>query len=190
MIRVAVVYHSAYGHTEALAKAVQHGVVRLEGIEVILVRIEDIDAHWSTLLESTALIFGSPTYMGSVSAAFKAFMDKTGKIWQQRLWKDKLAAGFTCSASLFGDKMTTLQQLNVFAMQHGMVWLGLDALPDTQISARGTSVKLNVVGSFLGAMAFAVNDLDAQQAPDHSDLETASYLGERMARAALRWSHV
>ncbi|MES2207251.1 MAG: flavodoxin family protein [Pseudomonadota bacterium] len=188
MIKVAVVYHSAYGHTEALAKAVQRGAARLERIEAILIKVEDVEAHWSTLLEAAALIFGSPTYMGSVSALFKSFMDQTGKIWQQRLWKDKLAAGFTCSASLFGDKMTTLQQLNVFAMQHGMMWLGLDALPDSQ-GYLDANIKLNAVGSFLGAMAFAPNDLDAEHAPDSSDLETASYLGERVARAALRWNN-
>src|SRR5579872_929391 len=126
MIRVAVVYHSAFGHTEVLAQAIGQGVVSVEGVEVVLIRVEDVDAHWATLAGATAMIWGSPTYMGSVSAVFKAFIDKTGQIWQRREWKDKLAAGFTCSACLFGDKMTTLQQLNVFAMQHGMVWVGLD----------------------------------------------------------------
>lgn len=186
MIRVAVVYHSAFGHTEVLAQAVQRGAVSLEGIEAVLVNVEDIEAHWATLAGATAFVFGSPTYMGSVSAVFKAFMDKTGKIWQHREWKDKLAAGFTCSACLFGDKMTTLQQMNVFAMQHGMLWVGLDVLPGKK---GADNIALNTIGSTLGVMAYAENELGPETAPNQADLATAAYLGERIARAALRWAN-
>ncbi len=53
--------------------------------------------------------------MGSASAQFKAFMDASSKVWYTRDWKDKIAAGFTTSASQSGDKLNTLIQLAVFA---------------------------------------------------------------------------
>lgn len=184
MIKVVILFHSACGHTEALAHAISQGVIRLENAEAVMIRVEDIDVHWSTLLAADAIIFGTPTYMGGVSASLKSFMDQTGRIWQARLWKDKIAAAFTCSASLFGDKMTTLQQINVFAMQHGMIWVGLDHLP----CVLSENIHLNRVGSFLGLMAYAPNEAGAHSFPDEGDRETARYLGERVARIALRWS--
>ncbi|MDD9850075.1 flavodoxin, partial [Escherichia coli] len=85
--------------------------------------IEHID--WDVLDASQGIIFGSPTYMGSVTADFKKFMDSTSKRWKNRLWQGKLAAGFANSGGLSGDKLAVLQQLNIFAMQHGMLWSGL-----------------------------------------------------------------
>jgi NAD(P)H dehydrogenase (quinone) len=184
MLSVVVVYHSAYGHNERLAQSVWEGVARVEGVEAILIAVEYIEAHWTTLAKASAIIWGSPTYMGSVSGVFKQFMDKTGTIWSQRAWKDKLSAAFTCSACLFGDKMTTLQQLHTFAMQHGMIWVGLDALPE-QINTQG--IKLNQVGSTIGVMAVAANEFSAEQAPNVEDYATAAYLGERVARLACAW---
>lgn len=60
-----------------------------------------------------------------MTADFKKFMDSTSKRWKERLWQGKLAAGFANSGGLSGDKLAVLQQLNIFAMQHGMLWSGL-----------------------------------------------------------------
>ena len=67
--------------------------------------------------------------MGTVSAEFKAFMDKTSEFWAHQLWKDKLGAAFTNSGSQSGDKLNTLVSLLVFAAQHGMNWINLGLLP-------------------------------------------------------------
>ncbi len=93
------------------------------GIEVHLMPIEHID--WDLLDASQGIIFGSPTYMGSVSADFKRFMDSSSKRWRDRIWQGKLAAGFANSGGLSGDKLSVLQQIHLFAMQHGMLWSGL-----------------------------------------------------------------
>ncbi|WP_031191886.1 flavodoxin family protein, partial [Streptomyces peucetius] len=69
-----------------------------------------------------AIVFGSPTYMGTASGAFHVFAEATSKRWATRAWQDKLAAGFTNSGSKSGDKLHTLQFFTVLAAQHGMHW--------------------------------------------------------------------
>ena len=124
MSRVAVVYHSGYGHTKVQAEAVVRGAAAVAGTEVKLIAVEDYEKHWSALDDADAIIFGAPTYMAGASAPFKAFLDATSARWAEQRWKDKLAAGFTNSAGHNGDKLNTLQQFALFAMQHGMVWVG------------------------------------------------------------------
>ncbi len=180
MTKVVVVYHSGYGHTEAQAKAVAHGAEKVAGTEVTLLNSEQAQQDWDTLNAADAIIFGSPTYMGSASAQFKAFMDASSSIWYQRGWKDKVAAGFTTSASQSGDKLNTIVQLTIFAAQHGMIWVGNDLLPGNN-SSTGSVNDLNRLGGFLGALAQANSDQGADVAPLQSDLLTAEHLGERVA---------
>ena len=84
MTKVAIVYHSGYGHTAKLAEAVAEGVER-GGSEVALLKADDLttpDAGpWDELAAADAIIFGAPTYMGSASATFKQFQDATSKVW-------------------------------------------------------------------------------------------------------------
>lgn len=180
MTKVVVVYHSGYGHTEVQAKAVARGAEKVAGTEVTLLNSEQAQQDWDTLNAADAIIFGSPTYMGSASAQFKAFMDASSSIWYQRGWKDKVAAGFTTSASQSGDKLNTIVQLTIFAAQHGMIWVGNDLLPGNN-SSTGSVNDLNRLGGFLGALAQANSDQGADVAPLQSDLLTAEHLGERVA---------
>lgn len=185
-VKVAVVYHSGYGHTEVLAKAVAAGVENAGAVAVTL-SVADLEAvNWDALAQSDAIIFGSPTYMGSVSGPFKSFMDASSKIWAEGGWKDKLAAGFTNSASHSGDKLNTLIQLAVFAAQHGMNWVSLGLKPGNN-SSQGSPEDLNRIGSYLGAMAQSNADEGADVTPPKADKETAEALGARVAVAALRW---
>lgn len=187
MTQVAVVYHSGYGHTEAQARAVARGAASVEGVTVHMLNVDEAQQQWELLKASDAIIFGSPTYMGSASAQFKTFMDASSKAWYARDWKDKVAAGFTTSASQSGDKLSTLMQLAVFAAQHGMVWVGQDLLPGNNHS-KGSVNDLNRLGSFLGAMAQANADEGPETAPIQSDLLTAEHLGERVAEMAKRFA--
>lgn len=187
MSSIAIVYHSGFGHTAAVAQAVAGGAAEVSGTTVHLVPVEEFEAKQALLDGADAIIFGSPTYMGSASAGFKTFMDATAKIWYGRGWQDKLAAGFTVSASQSGDKLSTLQQLALFAAQHGMVWVGLGLLPGNN-NSKGSVDDLNRLGSFLGAMAQANADEGAEVTPPQSDRNTAAYLGRRVAEAAQRWA--
>jgi multimeric flavodoxin WrbA len=185
MASVAIVYHSGYGHTAKLADAVKQGVESVAGAHAKLVSVDTIESHWDDLDKADALIFGAPTYMGSASAPFKAFMDASSKIWVQRGWKDKVAAGFTNSGSQSGDKLATLFQLMVFAMQHAMIWVGLDLLPGNN-SSKGSPDDLNRIGSYIGAMAQSNTDQGPDVVPPASDLKTAEHLGARVAALAAR----
>ena len=185
MKKVAVVYHSGFGHTERQAKAVLEGAAAVAGVTAQLVSVADAEKHWDDLAAADAIIFGAPTYMGSVSAGFKKFMDDSAKVWFASAWKDKLAAGFTNSASQSGDKLNSLVQLMVFANQHGMLWVSLGLMPGNN-SSKGSVNDLNRLGSFSGAMAQSNNDQGAD-AMLESDLKTAAHLGKRVAEAALRY---
>jgi NAD(P)H dehydrogenase (quinone) len=117
----------------------------------------------------------------------KAFMDASSPIWLKLGWIDKLAAGFTCSACQSGDKLSTLISLSIFAAQHGMVWVSL-GLAAGNNSSLGSVRDLNRLGSWLGAMSQANADQDAASGMPDSDLQTAFYLGGRVAKMALTWA--
>ena len=185
-VAVTVVFHSGYGHTRVLAEAVHRGAVGVDGVTASLVPVDEVDARWDELDRADALILGTPTYMAGPSAPFKAFMDATSARWQEGRWADKLAAGFTNSAGMNGDKLATLQALSLFAMQHGMVWVGL-GLPPGNHTSTGSPEDLNRLAAFLGAMAQSDADQPADLVPPASDRRTAAHLGARVARAALQW---
>ena len=149
------------------------------------VPVEEVEAHWTDLEVADAIVFGSPTYMGNVSAPFKAFMDASSNAWFSDGWKDKLAAGFTNSGSQNGDKLNSLQQLMVFAAQHGMLWVSLGLKPGNNHS-KGSVNDLNRLGSFAGAMAQSNVDQGAEGMLE-SDLKTAEHLGRRVAEKTLQY---
>ena len=186
MSNVAIVYHSGFGHTQALAEAVAAGANSVAGIKASLIAVGEAEAREAELDQADAIIFGTPTYMGGVSAEFAKFKDWTSKRWMTRAWQDKLAAGFTVSASWGGDKQNTLHQLLALAQQHGMVWIGL-GLPPGNNHSKGSAEDLNRTGSSLGLMAQANAD-QGREGIGASEFRTAQALGKRVAEAALRWN--
>jgi len=178
--KLAVVYHSGYGHTAKVAEEVASGA--REFAEVALFNAEDASRRLEELLAFDAIIFGAPTYMGSMSAGFKAFMDASSKIWYTQGWKDKIAGGFTVSNSPSGDKLNTLQQLSVFAAQHGMIWVGTGLMPGGTIGS-----DINRYGSSLGLMT-RTDNAPADVTPDAADLESARLFGARVAQTAGRFA--
>lgn len=187
MTQISIVYHTGYGHTTVMAEAVARGARSVVGTTVTLIPVEQAEERLSELEAADALIFGCPTYMGSASAGFKAFMELSSKVWFGLQWKDKLAAGFTQSGSASGDKLATLEQLAVFAAQHGMLWVSLGLMPGWN-SSQGTPEDLNRIGSYLGAMGQFHVDRGGDEVPYPSDLETAAFLGQRVAESASRWA--
>lgn len=185
MSNIAIVYHSGYGHTQAVADAVAAGARGVAGSTVSLIPVAEAEAREAELDAADAIIFGSPTYMGGVSADFAKFKDWTSKKWMARAWQDKLAAGFTVSASWGGDKQNTIYQLVTLAQQHGMVWVGLGLAPGNNHS-KGSPEDLNRTGASLGLMAQAHAD-QGKEGIGQSEFKTAEALGKRVAEAALRW---
>ena len=179
MSKIIVIYHSGYGHTQRMAQAVAQG----SGAELIAIDAEGNlpEGGWDALHGADAIIMGSPTYMGSVSWQFKKFADATSKPWYTQTWKDKLFAGFTNSASLNGDKHSTLQYLFTLAMQHGGFWVGTAAIPNNSKAAQRN--EMQYLGSYAGAMAQSPSDAGAGDMFS-ADLDTARAFGQRVAEAA------
>jgi NAD(P)H dehydrogenase (quinone) len=181
--RVAIVYHSRSGHTAAIAEHVRRGAASVEGVDALLMDVNGDFAAWDLLHTSRAIIFGCPTHFGGVSAEMKAFLDATDSFWRKMPWRDKLAAGFTCAGEPSGDKLTVLQQLAIFAGQHGMIWIGMDPMKD-RASASRRPQNYNRQGGYLGAMADADGGAVGPTSPPTSDRETAECLGRRVAMFA------
>jgi NAD(P)H dehydrogenase (quinone) len=188
-VRIAIVYHSGYGHTARQAVAVAAGVALVRGAEALLLSVEETKTRWDDLTAAGAIIFGAPTYVGSVSAEFKAFQEASSHLVMTRgfRWKDKIAAGFTNSGSRSGDKLATLIQMALFAAQHGMHWVNL-ALPPANHSTTGSDADLNRLGFWLGAGAQSNVDQGPDAAPPESDLATARHLGRRVAEVTLQFA--
>lgn len=189
MTQVAIIYHSGFGHTEALAAEVARGVETAGAVPVLL-SIQpgqtDFAEFFAIAAESDAIVFGSPTYVGTVSAPMKAFMDASSQVFLARPWQDKFAAAFTVSASPSGDKLNTLTSLALFAAQHGMLWIGTGQLPGNNDDTSAATDAENRLGAFIGAMAQAGHD-SAGVTPKAGDRATAASLGRRVALAATRW---
>ena len=173
-MKTAVVYHSGYGHTQRVAQMVAEGA----NADLVAIDAEGniSEADWAVINAADAIIFGSPTYMGMVSWQFKKFADATSKQWMSGAWKDKVAGGFTISASPSGDKLSTIQYFITLAMQQGMVWVGQPAMND------GT---INRIGSNSGLMAQVGPTSPAEDIPQ-GDLDTAKAYGERVAAVAAK----
>lgn len=179
MSKVGIIYHSATNTTHQLANAIAEGCSSTKA-EVTLFRINDNDIqsgryrNTSFLAELSlcdGIIFGSPTYMGSVSSQFKAFADATSELWAEQAWQDKFAAGFTIGLNYSGDQLNTIQYFQIFSAQHGMIWVSLD------MPGGINSPNHNRLGAQSGLIAqTSSNDVNAL------DLSTARYLGERFGR--------
>ncbi len=190
MTIISIVYSSGTGHTARMAQAVSEGCLIDGETDVHLLEISDDDFHGSrwvneeilkTLDSSDAIIFGSPTYMGSVSSKMKAFMEASVSRYIPETWNDKIAAGFTVSGAQGGDKLNTLMTMTTFAMQHGMIWIGLGCNPFNNDKG------VNEAGYYYGATGVAGLDDDPKYFPTEVDLESGRILGKRVSLYAKRF---
>ncbi|CAM5593050.1 FMN reductase [Streptomyces avidinii] len=176
---VSIAYHSGYGHTAVIAEAVRAGATDA-GATVHLIKVDEIDdAQWELLAASDAIVFGSPTYMGTASGAFHVFAEATSKVWFTAGWRDKVAAGFTNSGSKSGDKGNTLDFFQTLAAQHGMSWVNLGLKAGWNASTASEN-DLNRLGFFDGAAAQSNSDQGAEFV-HKADIATAEHLGRRVA---------
>lgn len=191
MTTIAIVYHSGYGHTEVLAKAVAEGVTRAGGTAKVL-KIENAAQDFTAMLDEASkadgIIFGSPTYMGDVSAALKAFFEASSKIWMSQGWVGKVAAGFTNGLTVGGNKDNTLGSIFVLAMQHGMIWVGTGKMPgNMEGNSKAAPEAVNRMSYSIGAVSQSDN-AGPDVTPPEGDKETGRLLGERVVGIAKKLS--
>ena len=182
MSAIVIVYHSGYGHTAKVAEA----IAATSGGQLLAIDAEGNlpEGGWEALAAAKMIVFGSPTYMGSVSWQFKKFADASSKPWFSQAWKDKIFAGFTNSATMNGDKLSTLHYLFTLAMQQGGIWVGTGMMPSNSKAAQRNDI--NYVGSFSGAMAQSPSDASPAEMPQ-GDLDTAKLFGQRVAEVTAKF---
>jgi multimeric flavodoxin WrbA len=181
MSTIVIVYHSGYGHTAKVAQAIAGSA----GADLLAIDAEGNlpEGGWEQLAAAKTIVFGTPTYMGGPSWQFKKFADASSKPWFTQQWKDKLAAAFTNSASMNGDKLSTLHYLFTLSQQHGMLWVGTGLMPSNSKAA--TRNDVNYIASSSGLMTATPSDASTDEMVP-GDLETARRFGLRVAEVTAR----
>jgi NAD(P)H dehydrogenase (quinone) len=156
MTRVLIVYDSQTGHTEKMAYAVAEGVKQVRGIDHEVKKVDR--TALDDLVAADAIVMGSPTYYGQMSARLKAFIDSSEKIHGKL--EGKVGAAFTSAGGTASGAETTLLSILQAMLIHGMIVQGR---PDDK---------------HYGATA--------EEAPNEKDLEYCRVLGKRVATLTLR----
>jgi NAD(P)H dehydrogenase (quinone) len=141
MTKLAIIYYSATGHGTTMARRIE-AAATAAGAEVRVRHIAETHdpeswaghpagpankeaprdlppATGDDIVWADAVIFGSPTRFGSVTAQFRTFIDALGGLWSEGKLADKVYAAFTSSQTLHGGQETTLLTLYVTLMHFG-----------------------------------------------------------------------
>ena len=176
--KIAIIYDHDRCYTKTISSYIEKGI-NSQNIQSVSYTIDFILNKKSLLDKVNGIIFGAPTHFGNVSTNMKKFMDSTTSIWRDKKWKNKIAAAFTHSGALNGDKMSCLMSMFIFAQQHGMIWTGIDVNSNEKIYKY--NVELNRLGSWIGLM---VESIKKDAVVNVSDIKTAEYFGERVAKVS------
>ncbi|MFT4936705.1 MAG: NAD(P)H dehydrogenase (quinone) [Pseudoalteromonas distincta] len=194
MTKVLVLYYSAYGHIETMAKAVAEGA-RETGAQVDIKRVPDLvpeevakAAHYKLdqeapvasiqdLADYDAIIIGVGTRFGRMASQMANFLDQAGGLWASGALNGKVGGAFTATATQHGGQETTLFSLITNLMHFGLVVVGMDYGYQAQM-------RLDEVtgGSPYGATTITGGDGSRQ--PSQTELDGARYQGRRVAEVA------
>ncbi|QFR32322.1 NAD(P)H:quinone oxidoreductase [Ancylobacter sp. TS-1] len=194
MAKVLVLYHSAYGHIEAMANAVAEGA-REAGATVDVKRVPEtvpeevaranhfkLDqaapvATVDELKNYDAIIFGAGTRFGTVASQMRSFIDQTGGLWFTGALVGKVGSVFTSSATQHGGQESTILGFIPTLLHHGMVVVGLPYAFQGQ-----TGVDEIKGGSPYGAST--ITDGDGSRQPSKVELDGARFQGKHVATIA------
>jgi NAD(P)H dehydrogenase (quinone) len=195
MPKILILYYSMYGHTETLAKTVQSGAQK-GGCEVVLKRVPELmdkdDAKEAgvkldqeapiakpeELADYDAIIFGTPTRFGNMTAQMRNFLDQTGKLWADGSLVGKIGSVFT-STGTGGGQETTITSFHSTLIHHGMLITGLPYTADGMHDV--SEVK---GGGPYGAATIAGAKGDRE--PTELELGLARQQGEHVAKLTLK----
>ncbi len=198
MAKVLVLYYSAYGHIETMAKAVAEGA-RGAGADVTIKRVPELvpeevakASHYKLdqeapiatveeLADYDAIIVGAGTRFGTVASQMRNFWDQTGGLWAQGKLVGKIGSAFTSTATQHGGQESTILGFLPTFLHHGMVVAGLP------YSFQGQSgVEAVKGGSPYGAST--ITDGDGSRQPSEVELDGARYQGDYVAKLAAKLS--
>lgn len=196
MTKVLVLYHSTYGHIEAMAKAVAEGA-REAGATVDIKRVPetvpaelakssgyklDQEAPVATvddLANYDAIILGVGTRYGRMASQMAAFWDQTGGLWAKGALVGKVGSVFTSTATQHGGQETTIISTITQLLHQGMVIVGLPY-------AWAGQMRLDEItgGSPYGASTITGGDGSRQ--PSANELDGARFQGRHVAQIAAK----
>lgn len=199
MTKVLVLYYSMFGHIEIMAQALAEGVREVEGVEAIIKRVPEtlpddqalamgvkIDqpapiATVEELPDYDAIIFGTPTRFGDMTAQMRSFLDRTGKLWTNGRLIGKVGSVFTSSATQHGGQESTILSFYTTLLHHGMVIAGVPYSCTEQMRTdEMTGGSPYGAGTITGA--------DGKRMPSANELGIARFQGRHVAVIAKRQS--
>ena len=197
MTKILILYYSAYGHIEQMAKAVAEGARSAEGAEGVLKRVPELGpedeakraarkldqsvpvATVEELADYDAIVFGTPTRFGNMIGQMRGFLDRTGGLWASGGLIGKVGSVFTSSATQHGGQESTILSFHITLLHHGMVVVGLPYSCKAQMTLDEITG-----GSPYGASTIAAGDGSRQ--PSENELGMARFQGEHVARIAAK----
>ncbi|MEI7444335.1 MAG: NAD(P)H:quinone oxidoreductase [Burkholderiales bacterium] len=196
MTKVLVLYYSSYGHIETMANAVAEGA-RETGAQVTVKRVPELVpeaiarksgikldqaapiATVDELADYDAILFGTPTRFGNMTAQMRNFLDQTGGLWAQGKLVGKVGSVFTSTATQHGGQESTILTFIPTLMHHGMIVVGLP-----YAFAGQTGLDEIKGGSPYGAST--ITGGDGSRMPSAVELEGAKFQGRHVASIAAK----
>ena len=198
MRNVLVLYYSSYGHIEQMAYAQAEGVAGESGMQVVVKRVPELVppdvakasgykvdqrapiATIDELPQYDAIIFGTPTRFGNMTAQMRNFLDQTGGLWAQGALVGRIASVFCSTASQHGGQETTITSFHLTLLHHGMIIVGL---PYTY---RELSQMAEIAGGTPYGASCVTGVGDTLRMPTPFELQLCRYQGQHVARIAAR----
>jgi NAD(P)H dehydrogenase (quinone) len=197
MAKILVLYHSFYGHIEAMANAVAEGARQVAGAQVDIKRVPETVpdelfrksggkanqpaavAQPTELANYDAIIFGTPTRFGNMSGQMRNFLDQTGGLWMSGALVGKVGSVFCSSATQHGGQESTILTFIPTLLHQGMIVVGLPYAEQTQMGV--DEIK---GGSPYGASTIAGGQ--GERMPSQQELGMARYQGKHVATIATK----
>ena len=199
MTKVLILYYSMFGHIEIMAQALAEGVREVEGVDAVIKRVPEtlpegqalamgvkLDqpapiATVEELPDYDAIIFGTPTRFGNMTAQMRSFLDHTGKLWTNGRLIGKVGSVFTSSATQHGGQESTILSFHTTLLHHGMVIVGVPySCTDQMRTDEITGGSPYGAGTITGA--------DGKRMPTANELGIARFQGRHVAVIAKRQS--
>jgi NAD(P)H dehydrogenase (quinone) len=199
MAKVLVLYYSMYGHIETMANAVAEGARSIAGTEVTIKRVPELMAEDAArkagakldqaapiatvdeLPQYDAIIFGTPTRFGNMSAQMRNFLDRTGRLWLNGNLIGKVGSVFTSTATQHGGQETTITSFHSTLLHHGMIIVGVPY----------SCQELMNMGEITGGSPYGAGTLaggDGSRKPTENELRIARFQGAHVAKIAAKLS--
>jgi NAD(P)H dehydrogenase (quinone) len=201
MAKVNVVFYSMYGHIYKMAEAEAAGAREVPGVAVKVYQVPETlpdsvlaamgavetrntfaripVATPETLAEADAVIFGTPTRFGNMTAQMKAFLDATGQLWAKGALVGKIASVFSSSNTQHGGQESTILTFFPPLLHQGMIIVGLP------YTAEGQMIHTEISGGTpYGASCIA--DQGDRETPTENELALARFQGKHVAGIAKR----